>query len=207
MRQAATIALAALPLGLFFLLKTHGMGPSNTDENIYFYMASRFAEGELPYVDYFFAHPPMHVVLPGVFFAVFGYSFTFAKFFSVIAAMVTGGAIFAIARKHLGLVAAVIAAIGFLFASETLKASTNMTGVNLTTMWLTLGMWRSLAGKPLSAGVCFGLAATTGFYSMAAICAFCALGFFAPKAPGAKACVASRSASASSEHCSSSASA
>jgi len=176
--RALTAVALGLPLTLFALLKTHGLGPSNTDENIYFYMAAALADGRLPYVDYFFAHPPLHVLIPGAFFAVFGFSLTFAKLFSVVAAMVTAVAIFAIGRRHLGLFAATLAMVLFLFATENLKASTNMTGINLTTMWMTLGMWASLRGRPLLAGALFGCAATTGFYSMAAICAFLAVGFF-----------------------------
>ncbi|TNF24351.1 MAG: hypothetical protein EP329_25065, partial [Deltaproteobacteria bacterium] len=172
------VLLIAGVLLVFFLLKTHGMGASNTDENIYFYMAADLAHGRLPYVDYFFAHPPLHVLLPGLFFTVFGFSLTFAKLFSVAAAAISGAAIFAIGRRHLGRTAAVLAAVLFLFAAETLKASTNMTGINLTTMWLTLGAWQHLKGRGLTAGLLFGAAATTGFYSMAGILAFLTLGLF-----------------------------
>ncbi|PKN53847.1 MAG: hypothetical protein CVU56_29720, partial [Deltaproteobacteria bacterium HGW-Deltaproteobacteria-14] len=172
------VALLTGALVVFFLLKTHGMGASNTDENIYFYMAADLAHGRLPYVDYFFAHPPLHVLLPGLFFTVFGFSLTFAKLFSVAAAAITGAAVFAIGRRHLGRTAAILAAVLFLFAAETLKASTNMTGINLTTMWLALGLWQHLEGRGLTAGLMFGAAATTGFYSMAAVLALLVLGLF-----------------------------
>ncbi|MCB9733488.1 MAG: glycosyltransferase family 39 protein [Deltaproteobacteria bacterium] len=179
--KAGVTALIAVPLALFLLVKTHGMGTSNTDENIYFYMARDLARGRLPYVDYFFAHPPLHVLVPGVILAVFGWSFTIAKLFAVVAAAVTGGAIFAIGRRAWGPVAGALAAVLFLFAAEQLKASANMTGVNLTTMWLTLGLWASLRGRGALAGVLLGLAATTGFYSMAAICALLVLLPFRPR--------------------------
>lgn len=176
--RALDAALLTAVLAVFVLLKTHGMGPSNTDENIYFYMAAELTHGRWPYVDYFFAHPPLHVLVPGVFFVVFGYSLALAKIFSVAAAAIAGAAVFAIARRHLGRAAAVLAAVLFLFAAETLKASSNMTGVNLTTMWLTLGLWQFLRGRPLTAGLLFGAAATTGFYAMAAVMAALTLGLF-----------------------------
>jgi len=182
-RLGDALLLAGVLL-VFFLLKTHGMGASNTDENIYFYMAADLANGHWPYVDYFFAHPPLHVLVPGAFFTVFGFSLTFAKLFSVAAATITGAAIFAIGRRHLGRTAAVLASVLFLFAAETLKASTNMTGINLTTMWLTLGAWQHLKGRGLNAGLLFGAAATTGFYSMAAILGFLVLGLFRRPADG-----------------------
>ena len=37
---------------------------SATDENIYFYQAAAWAEGVLPYRDFFFAHPPLHIAPP-----------------------------------------------------------------------------------------------------------------------------------------------
>lgn len=180
-RRALEWSPPAAVLLVFLLIKTHGMVPSTTDENIYFYMAADLANGRWPYVDYFFAHPPLHVIVPGLFFTVFGYSFTFAKVFSIAAASIAGLAVYGIGRRHFGRFAAVAAMIGFLFAVETLKASTNMTGINLTIMWLMLGMWQSMKGRGLSAGILFGLAATTGFYSMAAICALLLVGAFRDK--------------------------
>jgi hypothetical protein len=171
----------AVLLTLYAALKIHGMGPSNTDENIYFYMAEALSRGEWPYQDYFFAHPPLHVVVPGAVMAVVGFSFTLAKSFSVIASAVTAFAIWSIGREHLGRVAGLTAMGAFLFAAETLKASTNMTGINLTTMWLMLGLWQSLRGRGWTAGALFGLAACTGFYSMGAICAALALGAFSTR--------------------------
>ncbi|MDP6944614.1 MAG: glycosyltransferase family 39 protein, partial [Myxococcota bacterium] len=163
-------------LGLYGALKIHGMGASNTDENIYFYMAEALSRGQWPYLDYFFAHPPLHVLVPGGVMAITGFGFTLAKSFSVVAGAVTGFAVWSIGREHLGRLAGLTALGAFLFAAETLKATTNMTGINLTTMWLMLGVWQSLRGRGLTAGVLFGLAACTGFYSMAAICAVLTLG-------------------------------
>ncbi len=178
---ALDVAVPAIVTGLYLLLKTHGMGPSNTDENIYFYMAAELAEGRWPYVDYFFAHPPLHVLLPGALFTLFGWSLTLAKGVSVVAGAISGLAIWALGRRAHGRIAAAFAMVAFLFAAETLKASTNMTGINLTVMWLTLGLWRWQARAPRQAGALFGLAASTGFYSMAAICAAMLLSVFASR--------------------------
>ncbi|MDP6947077.1 MAG: S1 RNA-binding domain-containing protein, partial [Myxococcota bacterium] len=96
----------------------------------------------------------------------------------IVSGAITGLAIWAIGRQHFSRLVAVTAMIAFLFATETLKATTNMTGVNLTTMWLMLGIWQSLRGRAIWAGVLFGFAACTGFYSMGAICAALVLGAF-----------------------------
>lgn len=172
------ILVPTVVLVLFGLLKIHSMGASNTDDNIYFYMAADLARGRWPYVDYFFAHPPLHVLVPGVFFTVFGYSLTLGKMFAAVSSAVTGLAVWAAGRHAFGRISAAVAMIAFLFAYETLVASSTMTGVNLTTMWLILGLWQFLKGRGMSAGVLFGLAASTGFYSIAAICAGLALAAF-----------------------------
>lgn len=176
--RVADFAVPAAILAAYLLLETHAMGASNTDENIYFYMAADLAHGRWPYVDYFFAHPPLHVLLPGALFSLFGFSLGLAKSVSVAAASISGLAIFAIGKKSFGRTGAVFAMVSFLFASELLKASSNMTGVNLTVMWLALALLASLRGRGRTAGLLMGVAASTGFYSMAAVCALLLLGAF-----------------------------
>ena len=170
-----TLAVIAL---VWLLLKSQALVPSNTDENIYFYMAKILGDGKWPYADYFFAHPPLHVVLPGAAFAVFGYSLTFAKLFPMLATLIGGFAVWGIARRAFSPFAAPLAFILYLFGAEVLKASSNMTGVNMTAMWLLLGTWQSMKGHPIRAGALLGAAVTTGFYSMAPALAVIALGFF-----------------------------
>ncbi len=176
--QAPDWLLPGVALALYGLLKTHGMGPSNTDENIYFYMAADLAHGRWPYVDYFFAHPPLHVLVPGLFFSIFGYSLALAKLFSAVAGGVAGWAVWSIGRRHFGRLEGLVGMVAFLFAAEVLKATTNMTGVNLTTMWMMLGLRAWLRGRGLTAGLLLAAAATTGFYAMAAVMAALALGIF-----------------------------
>lgn len=174
----ADLLVPAVALSLYGLLKIHSMGASHTDENIYFYMAADLAKGRWPYVHYFFAHPPLHVLVPGVFFTVFGFSLTLGKTFAAAAGAIAGLAVWAAGRLAFGRVAATFAMIAFLFAHETLVSTSTMTGVNLTTMWLMLGMWQFLKGRGLASGLLFGAAASTGFYSIAAVCAALALALF-----------------------------
>ncbi|MCC6623867.1 MAG: hypothetical protein IT385_21590 [Deltaproteobacteria bacterium] len=184
------LTLGAIVIGLWLLLKSHALIPSNTDENIYFYMAELVASGRMPYADFFFAHPPLHILVPGLFFAVFGWSLTLAKLFALVASLVTGIGLWLIARRGsaprgtlpdaLSRATGLLAMILFLFAAEPLKASSNMTGVNMTTAWLVMGALAHVRGRPLAAGLCLGAAATTGFYAMAAVMALLALALFHP---------------------------
>ncbi len=169
----------ALVFALFFLLKTHGLRPSATDENIYFYGAHLITEGLWPYRDFFFAHPPLHLLVPAGVFALFGFDVTVAKLIPALATMATGGFVLAIARRHLGRFGALAALVSFLFANEVLKASTNLTGVNLTTLWMSAGLWAALARRWLAAGVFLALAIGTGFYAIAAALALLAMAAFA----------------------------
>src|SRR5687768_7428181 len=62
--RGTPIAALALLLLVFLLLKTYLLVAADSDENIYFYMSVRAAfEGQQPYRDFFFAHPPLHLWL------------------------------------------------------------------------------------------------------------------------------------------------
>ena len=52
--------------GVFLGLKWACFHFSATDENVYFYQAAAWAKGYLPYRDFFFAHPPLHLVPPAL---------------------------------------------------------------------------------------------------------------------------------------------
>ncbi len=63
-----------LAVGWFLLIKSYCFHWQVSDENIYYYMAwAAVDHGALPYRDFFFAHPPLHL-LPGIAaFALFGF--------------------------------------------------------------------------------------------------------------------------------------
>jgi hypothetical protein len=160
--------LPGLAMLVFFLLKTHAFLPSSTDENIYFYAANLLGQGKLPYRDYFFAHPPLHVLLPGLaFLATGGFNLLVAKLFPAVAAMVAGYFTWRAARRLGGELTALVALILFLSAAELLKASSNLTGVSETTAFLAAGVCLFLEARYLLAGVLLALAAHTGFYMVA----------------------------------------
>lgn len=171
--RISTEAVAVVVVfALYFLLKTHGLRASTTDENIYFYGAKLWADGQWPYRDFFFAHPPVHLLVPAILFKLFGFSLTLAKLIAPMAVGVAGLFVWLTGRHCFGRPAALLALVLFLFASEILKASTNLTGVNLTLMFISAGAWAVMTRRPLVGGVLFALAAQTGFYAMAGALAF-----------------------------------
>jgi len=179
--EAAVVAAIAL---VYVLLKTHAMHAAITDENIYFYGADRVAKGVVPYRDFFFAHPPLHLYLPALLFKLFGFSITLGKTIPAGASVVSGLCLWALARKRLGRVAAVATLLLFWFALEQLKASTDMTGVNLATAWMCGGLLAALCGRFLLSGVLLGCAAGTGLYVAAGLCVLGAFSLFAPQQGG-----------------------
>ena len=57
------------------------------DENVYFYMAKSVSEGLVPYKDFFYAHPPLHVVALAALIKVFGLNFIILKTATLLACL------------------------------------------------------------------------------------------------------------------------
>lgn len=169
-----------LIFGLYILLKVNGGRYSATDEGIYYYAAWAWSEGIWPYHDFFFSHPPLHIMPLTLVFGATGFSFFVAKAMSALATGLTGLLVWRIGRRHIGPVGGVLAICFFLFGAEVLKASTNLTGVNLTTMWLALALWGAMGRRYFLAGVAAGLATGTGIYAAGGAATLAVLLAFAP---------------------------
>ncbi|MBM4343808.1 MAG: hypothetical protein FJ100_10595 [Deltaproteobacteria bacterium] len=155
-----------LLLATWSLLKANGLRYSTTDEALYYYAARLWSEGAMPYRDFFFSHPPLHIAVPALLYKVFGYQFLMGKLLSVVAATVAALFNWRIARHALGPLGGVLALALTLLAGEVLQAATNLTGVNLTAAWLMAGLWALWVRRSFVwAGACLGAAAATGFYA------------------------------------------
>ena len=206
-------------LAAYFVLKLETLSYSATDENIYFYGVREVLERRLPYRDFFFAHPPLHLAVPALLAGLFGFSIPLVKLVPVLASMVSGAALFLglaaclrgsppgcgwpspqgrypavavqpgsagpggsppvrLGRAESVPLAPVLAATFFLFAMEQLQASTNLTGINLTVMFLTVSLALALASRPVLSGVAAGLAVCTGVYAAAPALAIPAVLFY-----------------------------
>ena len=182
LRQAAEGVGLVLVFATFLLLKVIGIRASTTDENIYFYMAQRFAEGVIPYRDFFFAHPPMHLVIPAGVFLITAFNLVAAKLIPVAAALVSGLFLYLALRRIAGRSAALAGLAGFLSAYQVLMASTNLTGVNLTLAFLCTALYFAVSDRPAAAGALAALSMATGFYALAGVLGLAlALLFHAPK--------------------------
>ena len=169
----------------YAVLKVNGLRYSTTDESLYFLAARQWANGLVPYRDFFFSHPPLHIAVPAGLYAVFGFHFLIGKVLSAAAALGAAVAVWRIARRWLGIWPGVATLALDLFAAEVLLASTNLTGVNLTACWMAWGLWAALSGRFFLAGLLLGGAASTGFYAIGMLLTLGGLALLAPL-PAAK---------------------
>lgn len=162
----AELPLVAVALAVYVLLKVPGIHPSQSDENVYFYLASRVAAGELPYRDFFFAHPPLHLVVPAAIFRVAGFSVGLAKALPVaaqgVAALLVWGAARTASRPY-----ALVALVLHLTAYQVLTGASDMNGGNLAALFLAGGLLAAARGAPLAAGALAGLGVGTVLYALA----------------------------------------
>ncbi len=153
----------------WFLIKVFSIHPSTTDENIYFYMAKRFSEGIIPYRDFFFAHPPVHLIIPAAIFKISGFNIVIAKLIPITASMISGVFLYRLLRVISGAVTALAGLIYYMFSYQVLMASSDMTGVNLTIMFLSISVYYLFVNRPVISGIFSALAVSTGMYSLALI--------------------------------------
>ncbi len=167
-RWERRILAGLIPAGVlvaYVAVKLEAAGLSAGDENIYFYDVLLFTRGVMPYRDFFFAHPPGHVVIPGVLCMVTGFSLPLLKLLPLIASCVTGLAVWDTVRRPFGQVGAAAGLVAWLFALEQLQASSNLTGVNLTVLFMALSLWCVVRHRPLAGGLLAGAAVSTGIYA------------------------------------------
>ena len=171
-RAALALEAAGLAviLGTWFLLKLVGLHPSGTDDNIYFYLANRVAEGAVPYRDFFFSHPPVHLLVPAAVFKIAGYSIGAAKLIPVLAQTIAGLFMY-LTLRPVSRPMALFALFAHFSTYQILMGSTDMNCENIMTMFLWAAAWAGFRRFPVVAGVLAGLAIGTGMYALAGVLA------------------------------------
>ena len=170
---AASVAEACglvLIFGSFLLLKLVGLHPSGTDDNIWYYMALRMTDGAMPYRDFFFAHPPVHLLVPAAVFSLTGFSIGVAKAIPAVAQAVAGLFLYLTVRKAARPLA-LVALLLHLTAYEVLMGSTDMNGENIMTAFLMASLFAATRGWFALSGVLAGLGLGSGLYGLAGVLA------------------------------------
>jgi hypothetical protein len=163
-RRTLPVLVCGAALLLFAALKLYSTRYGAGDENMYFYMATRAAEGVLPYRDFVFAHPPLHLLpAAGLFWLIDGFHFGAGRLLPALATAVAGVFLFRLSGRH-GPAQGAIACILFLLCYDVLRASTHFSGANLAAMWTAIALERLSTGRERTAAVAFALGTLTAVY-------------------------------------------
>ena len=158
--------LCGLIVLIFFGFKLFSYRPLFGDEHIYYYMAKIMIQGKaMPYRDFFFAHPPVQLLLVAGLFKVFGASFVVAKSVAPLSTVASGVATFAIGRRCLGLFPALLATAAFLGSYHVLRVSSHYTGGNLALALIMCGVWMLFLRRDVWGAILLALSAHTAVYS------------------------------------------
>lgn len=167
-RKILSLELLALStlICFFFLLKSYGLNPAVSDENIYFYDTWLMSKGLLPYQDFFFAHPPLHLIPGWIVMLIAGdFNLTAMKAIPIIATTVTGITLHKIIVRVVGKRSAALFALSmFLFSHDLLRASSHWTGMNLAMCWMSIGLFLAVRQHPRTCGAALGIGISTGVY-------------------------------------------
>ena len=166
---------------VFVLIELNGIthiGPG--DENVYYYMAKSVAEGQLPYKDFFYAHPPLHVLVLALIIKIFGISMPMLKSAELFALL--AGAFFLyktsleLFKNRLNdnnhILVSALALILFLFSFEVMFKATFSMGINLSLMLLLIAFYLLFTKNYFIGGVFSGLAGLARFYALIPLLAF-----------------------------------
>ncbi len=156
------LSIGGFLLVSFLALKCFALHPERVDEGIYFYGAVRLAEGARLYRDLFFAHPPLHLLVPALLVKLLGYHFNLLKAIPQLAGAAQGVLAFVVARRvWKSDLAACVAMAALFLSSDFLKATSFFTGINLADALLFAGVVAALYRRPLVAGILAGASTMT----------------------------------------------
>lgn len=153
-----------------------------SDQNIYFYSAKLVSEGVMPYRDFVFAHPPLHVFILGAVYKIFGFNVFILKCVPLGAIAFASLFMFLLMKYKFGKYEGLASVFLFLLSFNILEFSTYALGISLTVMFLAIGLYffekQDLRYNFILSGLFIGLAGLTGLYSIPVILAFMLVLFF-----------------------------
>ena len=173
---------------VFALVQAKGLASiSPGDENTYFYMAKEISEGQLPYRDFFYAHPPLHILILSIIVGIFGINFVALKSATLIAILASSFFVYKISleifknrfKDQNYLAASLISLLLYLFSFDILFKGTFSIGIEFSLMFLQISFYLFLTHRHFLGGIFAGLAGLTRFYTIPVI--FALLVFMAIK--------------------------
>jgi hypothetical protein len=128
-------------------------------------MGQLVASGQLPYTDFFFAHPPLQIFLYAMVFKTLGFNLLVLKGLSAAAAAISGVFVFRILNEESELTA-VGGTTVFLFTHAVLLFTSYPTGMSFVMMFAIMGYYYCRAEKSFRAGILLALGALTGYLAL-----------------------------------------
>ena len=142
--------------------------PRPFDENIYFHMGREVARGLVPYRDFFFAHPPVMLIILTATFAAAGTTWLVG---TLVATAVSLGLLigcFALTRRLIGERPALLSCV-LLLGSPGFLMSAQTDGNALSLLFVVSALVAHYKGLPATAGLLCGFATVTKLFALVAI--------------------------------------
>jgi len=130
------------------------------DENVYYYMGKIVSEGETPYVDFFYAHPPAQIYLYAGIIKLFGVHLWLLKGFTVLIVLGISYFLFKITKERYDEKIALVSVFLFLTSYDILIFGSFAFGIEIAVLFFMISWWY-LNKKPYLSGVFIGLAIMT----------------------------------------------
>lgn len=152
------------------------------DENVYYYMGKVVSEGNVPYKDFFYAHPPLQIYIFALIYKIFGFNIFILKSVPLISTLVSAFFVFKIAKERFGNHEALAASLLFLFSYSVMFNSVFSFGVEIATAFLVIGVYFLLGKNRYGlAGIFFALAAISRLLAIVPTFVILAFVFFSDK--------------------------
>jgi hypothetical protein len=166
--RCLSIAGLVAVVAVYMILEIYGYRYRVSDEGIYFYLAKRLTEGAVPYRDFFFAHPPGHIlVLALAQLFPFGSDVMKFKMVAPLCAIAVGVLLFVATPRLLGIrgrtreLVGLAAACCFLLSEFVLVFSATDSGVMEGAVFLLAAVVFASSQRPVGAGLAVALSLMT----------------------------------------------
>src|SRR3972149_4948143 len=158
MKKLQPVSIVVLILLFVVIAKIYFVHPSFSDENLYYAMGKAISEGQKPYVDFNFVHPPLQIYIFAAMFKLFGTSIPVAKVFPMFASALSALLVFFISRTLFDQRSAFASAILLILTPAFLAFSDQGYGIWEALMFLLLSLYLALQERYAAAGISFAVA-------------------------------------------------
>lgn len=162
------IILLFLVLILFSLTQVNGLfGLFPGDEHVYYKMADLISHGSLPYRDFLYSHPPLHLWMIAPIVFTFGTNILILKAATLLTTLLSAFFLYLTVKGKGTWQAGITSVVLFLFSFEVLSKATFTLGVQTTLLWISLGYYfLTIKKRYWISGICFGLASLVRLYAL-----------------------------------------